>query len=93
MNLENLLRYIIEVYGNDIQCGLERKERANVAPVISELIIALTRLLLNFRYCSRKECPCSPEYMIRHLVHKHKEIYEQYLEKEHVQRIIELTQK
>lgn len=55
------LIYTIEYYENDLR-SLKGEEREQGAKVFQELIIYLTKLYFDVRYCSRKSCVCSPEY-------------------------------
>ncbi|MDT2697522.1 hypothetical protein P7E43_10650 [Enterococcus gallinarum] len=52
------LKHLIFFNQNDIACGNEDKELFLIG---NKLIVELTRLILNFRYCSKEWCPCSPE--------------------------------
>ena len=74
MSNEQILENLIQNYQNDIQSGLqgmvsEEKYRA-ICRTYSELIIEFTRFIHNIRYCSRKDCACSPEYSIKKHVKK-----------------------
>ncbi|AVF28804.1 hypothetical protein [Paenibacillus larvae] len=62
---EQLIRHhlitAIHYYENDLY-SFKGEEWEQGAKVFQELIIYLTRLYLDVRYCPRKSCVCSPEY-------------------------------
>jgi hypothetical protein len=66
INLEVLISDIIQTYENDICCGItDQKEYELVKEIFADLIILLTRLHLGIRYCSNKNCSCSPEWNLK----------------------------
>ena len=72
MTNEQILENLIKCYQNDIQLGLvdevSNEEYKRVTQGFSELIIEFTRFIHDIRYCSNKECRCSPEHKIKQLV-------------------------
>lgn len=65
MNVK-LLSQLIKYRENDMMMDLDsgqatRKEHE----CLTNLIIAITKYNLDIRYCSKKECRCSPEYDIK----------------------------
>src|SRR5690606_10177224 len=49
-----------------------KKERE----VFNSMIIAVTRDVNDIRYCSRSECPCSPESDIKRIYENNKDIFQ-----------------
>jgi len=70
------LQTAIEVYENDFIHGYTGNEDYEVKRhVFASLIVALTREVHDFRYCSKKECSCSPESEIKTLWEENKEFF------------------
>lgn len=63
--MKNIIRrhliIAIHYYQNDL-CSFTGEEREQGAKVLQELMLYLTRLYFDVRYCPRKSCVCSPEY-------------------------------
>lgn len=70
-----LLKTTIEIYQNDFLCGYEGDDYESKKEVFSNFIIELTRLVNDFRYCSKKECSCSPESKLRSLWERERKFF------------------
>lgn len=68
-----MLRGVIEAYENDFCCGYEGKDKDELNTVILNLIVEMARLANDIRYCSKKECSCSPESGIKRIMNKYDE--------------------
>jgi hypothetical protein len=71
MEVKQVLKGLIENYQNDFLCGYEGDDKGELRIIFLELIVEVTRLANDYRYCSKKECPCSPEKSIETLVETH----------------------
>ncbi|WP_369903084.1 hypothetical protein [Bacillus manliponensis] len=65
------LKGIIEVYQNDFMYGYEGAYKDELRIVLLELVLEITRRQNDFRYCSKRDCPCCPEFKIRKIVNKY----------------------
>lgn len=74
MEAKRALQGMIEIYQNDFSCGYEGEDKEELRLVFLELILQMTRYVNDFRYCSRKDCPCSPEFNIKLLVENHGDV-------------------
>lgn len=74
MEAIRILQGMIEIYQNDFSCGYDDEDKEEIRPIFTELIIETTRYVNNYRYCSKKDCPCSPERSIASLVKKNNEV-------------------
>ena len=59
---------MIEIYQNDFKCGYKGEDKEKLRLLYLELIVEVTRLVENIRYCDNKKCSCSPEFHIKYLV-------------------------
>lgn len=59
------LKGLIEIYDNDFMCGYEGDDFEELRVKFLELIRAMTRYVLEYRYCSRDNCQCSPKSDVR----------------------------
>lgn len=74
----NLINQLIKYRANDLLMDIESEHATDKTEHhITELIIELTRYFLDARYCSKPNCPCSPESGIKH----HYEPIKGYLQK------------
>ena len=71
MEKVNMLKGLIEVYQNDFDCGYNDEDKEELRPIIQNLIIEVSRLVNDIRYCSKKDCPCCPEYEIKRIIKRH----------------------
>lgn len=71
MEKVKLLKGVIETYQNDFDCGYEGEDKEEIRPVILNLIVELSRYVNDINYCSKKECPCSPESGIKYIMDTH----------------------
>src|SRR5699024_6104104 len=82
-----LLKTAIEVYENDFVCGYSGNDFEEKNKVFMHFIITLTKKVNDFRYCSNKNCICSPESKIKSLWEGHesflRDIYGAYALTEH----------
>src|SRR5690625_4132003 len=62
------LKGLIEIYDNDFMCGYEGDDFEELRTKFLELIRAMSRYVLDYRYCTRDECPCSPKSDIRNVM-------------------------
>ena len=62
-----LLKTAIEVYENDFVCGYSGNDFEEKNKVFMHFIITLTKKVNDFRYCSNKNCICSPVSKIKSL--------------------------
>lgn len=61
-----LLEQLIKFWENDMLMDVEDGHcTSSDYKIMTELIIGLTRYINDIRYCSRANCPCSPEYQIK----------------------------
>ena len=69
-NMDNkvILQNLIEFYQNDLMHGYHGDDKEELRIILLELIVAVTRYVNNFRYCSNQKCSCSPESHIRRIV-------------------------
>lgn len=74
MEGKRILQGMIEVYENDFLGGYEGEDKEEIRVIFMELIIQVTRLVNGYRYCSKKECSCSPESSIKKLVNQHRDV-------------------
>lgn len=80
MDDKRVLHGMIEIYENDFMCGYEGEDKQALQLLFLELIVAVTRYVNDYRYCSKKDCSCSPEAHIKAFTKKYeKEIYEKLL--------------
>jgi hypothetical protein len=79
MDKRLMLKGVIEVYQNDFLCGYEGNDKDELRPIISELIIELSRYVNDIRYCDNVNCPCSPEYSIKNIIDKYGDKLEKVL--------------
>jgi len=68
-----ILYRLIEFYQNDFKCLCEDEDYSILQIVFAELIIEIIRYANDFRYCTNRKCPCSPESQIRRLHKQHRE--------------------
>jgi hypothetical protein len=73
MDRKLMLKGVIQTYQNDFDCGYEGEDKEELRPIILELIVELSRYVNDIRYCSKVECPCSPESEIRRIIKTHGE--------------------
>ncbi|GIN71155.1 hypothetical protein J14TS2_16300 [Bacillus sp. J14TS2] len=66
-----MLKGVIETYQNDFDCGYEGEDKESIRPIILNLIVELSRYTNGLRYCSKKDCSCSPERKIKQILNKH----------------------
>lgn len=60
--LQQLIFYKENDLASDLGSGYrDEQDKDNLVG----LILSLTRYIHDFRYCSRKNCPCSPEFGIK----------------------------
>jgi len=82
-----LLKTAIEIYENDFVCGYSDNDFDEKNKVFMHFIIALTKKVNNFRYCSDKNCICSPERKLKRLWEGHegffRNMFGQYALTEH----------
>jgi hypothetical protein len=71
MNGNAILKGMIETYQNDFMCGYKGEDKEELRLIFLELIVEVTRYVNNYRYCSNKDCSCSPEQSIALLVKRH----------------------
>src|SRR5690625_2055840 len=72
----SLLSQMIQHRDNDLASGRGNCEVSEgTAKHFTELIIAVTRYLHDIRYCSKSDCPCSPESATK----RHYEPIKEYL--------------
>jgi hypothetical protein len=77
---KKILHGMTQIYENDFMCGYEGEDKAELRIIFLELILAVTRYVNDYRYCSSSDCRCCPEWDIRSLVKRHKkEIFENLL--------------
>lgn len=69
-----MLKGIIESYQNDFQGGYENDDKEELNPIILELIMEVSRYVNEIRYCSKKDCGCSPERNIKRILEQHKRL-------------------
>ncbi|WP_273125791.1 hypothetical protein [Bacillus weihaiensis] len=67
MEAKVALRGIIETYQNDFLHGYKGEDREKERLAFLELIVAVTRYVQDYRYCSNKKCSCGPEADIKRL--------------------------
>lgn len=80
MDDKRILQGMIEIYENDFMCGYEGENKQALQLLFLELILAVTRYVNDYRYCSKKDCPCCPESHIKAFTKRYeKEIYEDLL--------------
>lgn len=80
MDGKRILHGLIEIYENDFMCGYEGEDKKELRIIFLELIVAVTRYVNDYRYCSKKDCPCSPKSYIRWMLKNYdKEINEKLL--------------
>lgn len=80
MDAKRILHGMTEIYENDFMCGYEGEDKKELRVIFLELILAVTRYVNDYRYCSKKDCPCCPESHIRSMAkHHEKEIFEKLL--------------
>ncbi|WP_199425779.1 hypothetical protein [Thermaerobacillus caldiproteolyticus] len=60
MNGNAILKGMIETYQNDFMYGYTGEDKEELRLIFLELIVEVTRYVNNYRYCSNKDCPCSP---------------------------------
>lgn len=74
---KTLLESMIFCYQNDICSGMvDEPDYEEVKQLFEDMIIELTRLVLNFRYHDEdKTCPCSPEFNIKKLFKKNENVF------------------
>lgn len=65
MEDKTVLKGLIEIYQNDFMCGYEGEDKEKLRLTFLELIVEVTRYANDFRYCSKKDCLCSPEKGIK----------------------------
>lgn len=68
-----MLKGVIQTYQNDFDCAYEGDDKEELRLIILELIVELSRYVNNIRYCSKVECPCSPESEIERIISNHGE--------------------
>ena len=62
----NLLTQMIQHRENDLAMDVsDGKATVETMEHFTNLIIAVTRYLHDIRYCSKSDCPCSPEMAIK----------------------------
>lgn len=73
-NEKILLEQLIKNIENDLESGLKghvtENERGQIVATAKEIYIQLTKIIYDIRYCSKKDCPCCPEYKIKELLPK-----------------------
>ncbi|MFJ8531521.1 hypothetical protein [Bacillus sp. NPDC094106] len=76
------LQGIIEVYQNDFLAGYNEADKEELRIALLELILEITRIQNDYRYCSKRNCPCCPEVHIANMVKKYnkqlKKIFNKY---------------
>ncbi|HDR7922631.1 TPA: hypothetical protein QCY49_000615 [Bacillus paranthracis] len=77
------LEGIIQVYQNGFLAEYKEDDKKEMRIVLLELILEITRVQNNFRYCSKKNCPCCPEVhiakMVKHYNDQLKKIFNPYI--------------
>ncbi|BAD65392.1 hypothetical protein ABC2858 [Shouchella clausii KSM-K16] len=68
ISAKEALRGPIEIYENDFTDGYRGYDKEVLDKIFLKLIVAVTRLEHDIRYCHRPECRCSPESNIKHLI-------------------------
>lgn len=75
--MKNLLSQLIKFRENDLLMDIDSNHANDETEHhLTELIIGLTRYSNNIRYCSKLDCPCSPEHKIK----QHYEPIKEYLQ-------------
>lgn len=62
------LEGIIQVYQNGFFAEYKEDDKKEMRIVLLELILEITRVQNDFRYCSKKNCSCCPEVHIAKMV-------------------------
>ena len=84
MENRTLLQGLIEIYENDFSSGYEGEGKTELDRIFLKLIMYVSRLTNDIRYCSKKDCPCSPERHIRRiLLSKNDDIFNKLLQGNH----------
>ncbi|MED0951292.1 hypothetical protein P4T70_24890 [Bacillus mobilis] len=77
------LEGIIQVYQNGFLAEYKEDDKKEMRIVLLELILEITRVQNDFRYCSKKNCPCCPEVHIAKMVKQYndqlKKIFNPYI--------------
>lgn len=73
MEYKIALRGLIEIYENDFCCGYDGDDKPELELVFLKLIVRVTRLTNDYRYCSRPECSCSPESSLKNFYNYNKD--------------------
>ncbi|PCK18159.1 hypothetical protein CEY02_19300 [Bacillus pumilus] len=60
-----ILEALIQIYQNDFMSGYQGDDKDKLRIVFLELIVHTTRYINDFRYCSKENCPCSPEHDLK----------------------------
>lgn len=71
MENKRILHGMIEIYENDFMCGYEGEDKKELQIIFLELILYATRYVNNYRYCSRENCPCCPEFNIKAMMKRY----------------------
>ncbi|WP_040985508.1 hypothetical protein [Oceanobacillus jeddahense] len=77
---EKTLEQLIKCYENDLQIidGLNEEQKEEIKrdrEDMLQMIIKLTSWIHDIRYCSNKECKCSPESNIRIILERNGELF------------------
>ncbi|WCK57286.1 hypothetical protein PP175_29285 (plasmid) [Aneurinibacillus sp. Ricciae_BoGa-3] len=76
---KKMLAELMDVY-DEVSRGLHPgKEKEEIQRVLSEINMALSRILMNIRHCHNADCPCQPENLIRNLVVMNQELLQKHL--------------
>lgn len=77
---ETLLKAIVYTYESEICVALVKEnDYQEIRSAFADLIIILTRLVLDIRYCSKSTCPCSPETELKNHFYIFKDHFEKHL--------------
>jgi len=68
---KRILNGMIEIYENDFMCGYEGEDKKELQVIFLELILYVTRYVNDYRYCSKKDCPCCPESNIKAMMKRY----------------------
>lgn len=71
MEPKKVLHGMTQIYENDFMCGYEDEDKAELRVIFLELLLAVTRYVNDYRYCSKKDCPCCPESHIRSMIKRY----------------------
>ena len=71
MEAKRILHGMTQIYENDFMGGYEGEDKEDLQLIFLELIFYVTRLVNDYRYCSKKDCPCCPESHIKSMLKRY----------------------